>query len=66
MSGYIDRRALNMTTVARVSAHDLSPPRHALPVTAGCEARGKAQGSLPIKATTGEGKAGRVKNMNPR
>ena len=56
--------------VARVSAHDLSPPRHALPVTAGCEARGKAQGSLPHRGDhrRGEGRAGEEHepSMTPR
>ena len=50
--------------VVRVSAHDLFPPRHALPVTAGCEARGKAQGSVshPTEYRRGEGRTGeRVK-----
>jgi len=35
-----------------------SPPWRAWPVTAGCEAHGKAQGSPPRPGATGEGKAG--------
>ena len=56
--------------VVRVSAHDLSPPRHALPVTAGCEARGKAQGSVshPTEYRRGEGRTGEAHepSMTPR
>ena len=44
---------------------DLSPPRRALRVIAGCEARGKAEG-LPIHpVATGEGKIGRVNSCEP-
>ena len=45
--------------VARVSAQDLSPPRHALPVTARCEARGKAQVvPLPSEEPQARGRPG--------
>jgi len=45
---------------------DLSLPRRALRVIAGCEARGKAQGRPFHPGVTGEGKIGRVKYLNPR
>ena len=50
---------------------DLSPPRRARPVTAGCGARGKAQGPPPRPGATGKGKAGcgatkRESSMMPR
>ena len=51
--------------VAQVSTHCLSPPRHALPVTAGCEARGKAQGRPFHPGATGEGKAERANEAEP-
>jgi hypothetical protein len=43
----------------------LSPLRRASLVTAGCEALRKAQGPPFHPGATGEGKTGRVKNVNP-
>ena len=40
-------------------------PRRASLVTAGCEARGKAEGLLFHPGVTGEGKAGRVNVREP-
>jgi hypothetical protein len=46
--------------VVQVSVRDLSRPWCASRVTAGCEARGKAQGFPCRPGATGDGKAGRA------
>jgi len=45
-------------------AQGLSPPRRASLVTAGSGARGEAQGRPFHPGATGQGKTGRVKNLN--
>jgi transposase len=53
------------TVWSRASARSPSPPRRALRVTAGCEARGEAQGHSFHPGVTGEGKTGRVNASEP-